>query len=212
MFETNGKPISKNKYILDSMQVNLVPVDEFQNGPAGHRFGETRGEETLFIDSVTPGRYRVQATAQMGYVAAMSSGGLDLLHNPLVVPPGATTSPIEITLRDDGATLEGTIENWQTETQGQNRTLPGQQMACIYLVPMTETMAPVPVSCTGDGHFNLQQVPPGSYRAIAFNRRPGDLEFTNEEAMKKYEAKSQVIELEAGQKQELKLPLNTVSE
>jgi hypothetical protein len=212
MFETNGKPISKNKYILDSMQVNLVPVDEFQNGPAGRRFGETRGEETLFIDSVTPGRYRVQATAQMGYVAAMSSGGLDLLHNPLVVPPGATTSPIEITLRDDGATLEGTIENWQTETQGQNRTLPGQQMACIYLVPMTETMAPVPVSFTGDGHFNLQQVPPGSYRAIAFNRQPGDLEFTNEEAMKKYEAKSQVIELEAGQKQELKLPLNTVSE
>ena len=58
----------------------------------------------------------------------------------------------------------------------------------------------------------LQQVPPGSYRALAFNRQPDELEFTNEEAMKKYEAKSQVIQLEAGEKQELRLPLNAVSD
>ena len=154
----------------------------------------------------------MQVSAQMGYVAAVSSGGLDLLHNPLVVPPGGTSSPIEITLRDDGATVEGTIENWQGETQGRNTLLPGQQLACIYLVPTTETMAPPLVGWTGDGHFSLQQIPPGSYRAIAFNRQPGDLEFTNEDAMKKYEPKSQVIELEAGQKQQLNLQLNAVSE
>ncbi len=53
----------------------------------------------------------------MGYVAAVSSGGVDLLHNPLVVPPGGTSSPIEITLRDDGGTVEGAIENWRAETQ-----------------------------------------------------------------------------------------------
>jgi hypothetical protein len=154
----------------------------------------------------------VHVTAQLGYVAAVSSGGLDLLHNPLVVAPGGTSSPIEITLRDDGATVEGTIENWRSETQGRDTLLPGQQLACIYLVPMTETMAPPLIGWTGDGHFSLQQVPPGSYRALAFNRQPGELEFTNEEAMKKYEAKSQVIQLEAGQKHELRLQLNAVSE
>jgi hypothetical protein len=212
-YEVNGKPVSKSQAILSSMQVNLVPVDELLRGGMG-RFSQARNAdgETLVLDHMLPGRYRVQVSTQTGYVAAVSSGGLDLLHNPLVVAPGGTSSPIEITLRDDGATVEGTIENWRSETQGRDTLLPGQQMACIYLVPMTETMAPSVLGWTGDGHFSLQQVPPGSYRAIAFSRQPGDLEFANEDAMKKYEAKSQVIELEAGQKQELKLQLNVVSE
>jgi hypothetical protein len=212
-YEVNGKPASKSQYILSSVHVNLLPLDEFQRGGMG-RFGQTGAAdgETRVLEHVSPGRYGVHVTAQLGYVAAVSSGGLDLLHNPLVVAPGGTSSPIEITLRDDGATVEGTIENWRSETQGRDTLLPGQQLACIYLVPMTETMAPPLVGWTGDGHFSLQQVPPGSYRALAFNRQPGELEFTNEEAMKKYEAKSQVIQLEAGQKHELRLQLNAVSE
>ena len=212
-YEVNGKPASKSQYILSSVQVNLLPLDEFQRGGMGG-FGQTgtADGETRVLEHVSPGRYRVHVNTQLGYVAAVNSGGLDLLHNPLVVAPGGTSSPIEITLRDDGATVEGTIENWRSETQGRDTLLPGQQLACIYLVPMTETMAPPLVGWTGDGHFSLQQVPPGSYRALAFNRQPGELEFTNEEAMKKYEAKSQVIQLEAGQKQELKLQLNAVSE
>jgi hypothetical protein len=212
-YEVNGKPASKSQYILSSVQVNLVPLDEFQRGGMGG-FGQTgtADGETRVLEHVSPGRYRVHVNTQLGYVAAMNSGGLDLSHNPLVVAPGGTSLPIEITLRDDGATVEGTIENWRRETQGRDTLLPGQQLACIYLVPMTETMTPPLVGWTGDGHFSLQQVPPGSYRALAFNRQPGELEFTNEEAMKKYEAKSQVIQLEAGQKQELKLQLNAVSE
>ena len=212
-YVVDGKPASKSQYILSIMQVNLLPLDEFQRGGMG-RFGQTgtADGETRVLEHVSPGRYRVHVNAQLGYVAAMSSGGLDLLHNPLVVAPGGTSSPIEITLRDDGATVEGAIENWRSETQGRDTLLPGQQLACIYLVPMTETMAPPLVGWTGDGHFSLQQVPPGSYRALAFDRQPGELEFTNEEAMKKYEAKSQVIQLQAGQKQELKLQLNAVSE
>ncbi len=212
-FEADGQPVSKSQYIWNTTQVNLVSLDELQRGGMG-RFGQTRSAEgeTLVLEHVMPGRYRVDVSAQMGYVAAVSSGGLDLLHNPLVVPPGGTSSPIEITLRDDGATVDGTIENWRSETQERDTLLPVQQLACIYLLPMTETMAPPLVGWTGDGHFNLQRIPPGAYRAIAFNRQPGELEFTNEETMKKYEAKSQVIQLEAGQKEQLKLQLNVVSE
>jgi hypothetical protein len=212
-YEVNGKPASRSQYIFSGVQVNLLPLDELQRGGMGG-FGQTSSAEaeTLVLENVSPGRYRVHVNARMGYVAAASSGGLDLLHNPLVVPPGGTSSPIEITLRDDGATVDGTIENWQTETQGRNTVFPGQQLACIYLVPMTETMAPPLVGWTGDGHFSLEQVPPGSYRAIAFNRQPGELETANEEAMKKYEAKSQVIQLEAGQKEQLRLQLNAVGE
>jgi hypothetical protein len=212
-YEVDGKPASRSQYIFSGLQVNLLPLDELQRGGMGG-FGQTISAEaeTLVLEHVSPGRYRVHVNARLGYVAAVSSGGLDLLHHPLVVPPGGASSPIEITLRDDGATVDGTIEDWQTETQGRNTLLPGQQLACIYLVPMTETMAPPLVGWTGNGHFSLEQVPPGSYRAIAFNRQPGELETANEEAMKKYEAKSQVIQLEAGQKEQLRLQLNAVGE
>jgi hypothetical protein len=42
--------------------------------------------------------------------------------------------------------------------------------------------------------------------------KPDELEFTNEEAMKKYEAKSQVMEFDAGEKKQSRLPLNLTSE
>jgi len=65
---------------------------------------------------------------------------------------------------------------------------------------------------TPDGNFSLRQIPPGSYRAMAFDRRPVELEFTNEETMKKYEAKSQVVELTAGQTEQLRLQLITTGD
>jgi hypothetical protein len=63
-----------------------------------------------------------------------------------------------------------------------------------------------------DGSFSVQQIPPGTYRAVAFDRQPEELEFRNEEAMKKYEAQSQVIEFGAGERKQLRLPLNSASD
>ena len=42
-FETNGKPISKSQYILNTMQVNLVPVDELTAWGDGRARSERRG-------------------------------------------------------------------------------------------------------------------------------------------------------------------------
>jgi hypothetical protein len=212
--QENGKPVSPSQMILRSMQVTLFPLDESHGGHAfGARRPESPNDDSVQIENVRPGSYRVQVNSPLGYVASVSSGGTDLLHNPLVVPLGGTSSPIEITLRDDGGVLEGTIENWQTETPGRKINQPGQRPSSVYLLSTTASGAqPLIGWVSQDGSFSVQQIPPGTYRAIAFDRQPLELEFTNEEAMKKYEAKSQVIEFGAGERKQLRLPLNSASD
>jgi hypothetical protein len=212
--EESGKAVSKSQMILRSMQVTLFPVDEFHAGNA-IGMGPPNGphDDWAMIDNVQPGRYWVQTSTPVGYVASVTSGGSDLLHNPLAVPPGGASSPLEITLRDEGATVEGAIENWGEETEGQGFHRAGRKPACVYFVPMAAvTRQPLITWTTPEGDFSLGQIPPGVYRVIAFDRQLGELEFRNEEAMKKYEATSRVVQLDAGQKEQLNLQLNSTRE
>jgi hypothetical protein len=212
--EEDGKPVSRSQMILRSMQLNLFPVEAFRQGSGvGAKPTGKQNDESALIDNVQPGRYWVKVVTPVGYVAAVTSGGWDLLRNPLAVPLGGTSSPIEITLRDDGASVEGTIENWQGETEGQTINQPGQRLSSVYLVPAAKSaMQPLIAWVNPDGNFSFAQIPPGTYRAVAFDRPPTNLEFTNEESMKKYEGKSQVVEFEAGQKMQMRLQLNSTSE
>ena len=60
-----------------------------------------------------------------------------------------------------------------------------------------------------DGSFGLGQIPPGTYRVLAFDNRQSDLAYNDTEAMRKFESKGEVVHLEAGQKEHLKLKLIT---
>ncbi len=212
--EENGKPVSQSQMILRSMQVNLFPLDESHDGnAAGAERSDNPNDNSVRIQNVQAGNYRVQVNTPLGYVAAVNSGGTDLLHNPLVVPVGGTSLPIEITLRDDGGILEGTIENWGAETHVTLINRVGWRPSCVYLVSMSGGGNPPMIEwISQDGTFSVRQIPPGTYRAIAFDRQPEELEFRNEEAMKKYEANSQVVEFEAGERKQLKLALSATVE
>ncbi len=212
--EENGKPVSQSQMILRSMQVNLFPLDESHDGnAAGAERANNPNDNSVRIQNVQPGNYRVQVNTPLGYVAAVNSGGTDLLHNPLVVPVGGTILPIEITLRDDGGILEGTIENWGAEMHVTLINRVGWRPSCVYLIAMSGGGSPPMIEwISQDGTFSVRQIPPGTYRAIAFDRQPEELEFRNEEAMKKYEAKSQFVEFEAGERKQLKLALNATVE
>src|SRR5712692_4910734 len=89
--------------------VTLVPDEEFGSTPAASLRPPTGPEdESLVIENVQPGRYRVNVNAGIGFASSITSGGVDLLRKPLVVGLGGATPPIEIAVRDDGAEIEGT--------------------------------------------------------------------------------------------------------
>jgi hypothetical protein len=171
----------------------LMPVEEFGTGEMRvSEPWEGNVEHTLVVKNVRPGRYRVRVQGGAGYAASIQSGGIDLLRQPLVMGLGGASSTIEVTLRDDGAEVEGKIEE---KTQ-----------SFVYFVQLGGGPGQFHQAVTTpDGSFGLAQLPPGTYRVLAFDHQQDDLAYADAEAMRKLESKGQVIQLEAGQKEHLRL-------
>jgi hypothetical protein len=197
------------------LQVTLLPAEEFGFAPGASLRSPTGPEDdSLVIENVHPGRYRVRVNTSIGYVSSIASGGTDLQRQPLVVGLGGSTPPIEITLRDDGAQVEGTIEGTTTtEARGAGFNSVGQSPGNVYFVPMADSGGQFSVAWVSpDGKFQLQQLPPGAYRVLAFDHQQPDLEYAADEVMGQYDSKAKIIRVVSEQKEHLRLPLITASE
>ena len=177
------------------VQVTLTPVGEFGSAEmAVSQPVENSQENALVIPNVHPGRYRVHVVTGIGFAASIVSGGTDLLRQPLVVGLGGSSSPIEITLRDDGAVVDGKAEE-ATECH-------------VYFLPVAEGSGQFrEANATQDGSFFLGQLPPGTYRVLAFDSPQNDLAYADAEAMRKLESKGQVIHVDASQKEHLRVKI-----
>jgi len=201
----------------------LEPADEFgQNQSYWLRPPTGPEDERLVIDNVQPGRYWVQINPSRGYASSVTSGGVDLQREPLVVSSGGSTSPIEITMRDDSAEIDGDIEGTKASL-GQPENNPTSSSAAaspdfetmaarIYCVPLADSDGQVAEAGVSDERFTLQGLTPGVYRVLAFKRPPSDLEYRNPEAMQAYDGKGQVVRLVAGQKEHVSVHLISQAE
>ena len=182
------------------VQVTLMPIGEFGSGEAAvSQPVENSQDNALVIPNVRPGRYRMHVVTGVGFAASIVSGGTDLLRQPLVVGLGGSSSPIEITLRDDGAEVDGKAEE-ATECH-------------VYFLPVAEGSGQFrEANATQEGSFSLAQLPPGTYRVLAFDSPQNDLAYADAEAMRKLESKGQVLHVDAGQKEHLRLKIITGSD
>ena len=198
------------------LQVSLLPIEEFgfAQGAYLRPPKDPEDDSPLVIENVQPGRYRVLVNTAIGFASSITSNGTDLQHQPLVVPLGGATPPIEITLRDDGAEVEGAIVGASTrDAAGAGFRSPDQSQGNVYFIPVAESSGQFRMAWVSpEGTFTLQQLPPGVYRALAFDRQQPDLEYASEETLSKYESKAQVVRVVAGQKEHLQLPLITQGE
>jgi hypothetical protein len=171
-------------------------------------------DDSLVLENVAPGRYRVRVETSVGFVSSVRSGGTDLQRQPLVVGAGAAPPPIEVTVRDDGAEMEGTIEGaGGSETAGSRVAWPGQYQGTVYFLPMDSSGGQLKqVLVFLDGKFQVQQLAPGTYRVLAFDSPQQDLEYASDEVMRQYDSKARVIRVVPGQKEQLRLALITSGE
>ena len=156
----------------------------------------------LVIENVPAGEYRVIVNTPFGYVASIRCGDKDLLSSPLVIGGSGALPPIEVTLRDDGAQLNGSVVEIANRNHG-NGAVPGAIAGFVYLAPVQENAQTKMTVVQADGSFELTQLPPGTYRVVAFEKQKADLEFWNEEAMRKYD--TQVITVLPGQKEKIQV-------
>jgi hypothetical protein len=147
-------------------------------------------------------------------VASINSGSTDLLHQPLIIGMSGSVSPLEITLRDDGVDVEGTVYSADTTL---DRVTPNsafnQPLGFVCLVPMDSIDKRCRTAWVGaDGTFNFQQLAPGSYHALAMERGHPQIDWLSDEILAQYESKAQVVHVARDQKERIRLPLITASE
>lgn len=178
--------ISGNPYELRGSNTRVTP--------SGDRITEVRG--------LRPGIYAVEFHP-FGpyYVASAYCGAVDLLREPLTATDGSPTDPIVYVLRDDGGRLSASV---RLNDQDSGATVLLYSAANSILPP---SLIDIP---DRDAH-SIQNIPPGDYIALAFDRLD-DLEYTNREAMAPYLARGTQVSISAGASASITLDLIRRSE
>jgi hypothetical protein len=129
-----------------------------------------------------PGRYAVQLMPNgHWYIESARCGQTNLFNEDLNVQAGGLGQAIEIVLRDDFATVSGAVSLHGQPAQG-----------TVLLIPEVNSRGTMVFPTNQDGRFQREDLPPGDYKAIAFDRVDG-LEYTNTEAMRAYSAWEQPL-------------------
>jgi hypothetical protein len=203
------------------LNIYLESADEFEIARSGALHNPVGPQdEALFIENVSPGRYWVHVNSSRGFASSVTCGDVDLQRQPLVVGSAGSTTPIEITMKDDGAEIDGVVEGATTEGPDllsvlgkRTRGYAYESLPHVYLIPTAESGGEFrDVWVSPEGKFNSQQVPPGVYRVLAFDHPPQELEYRNPAAMREFDSKGQTVRLEAGQKEHLQLQVISTSE
>src|SRR5882762_7471592 len=162
--------------------------------------GET-GASSLELQNIAPGTYRVEVNPNGPlYVQSAMFGTTNLFESDLSVAPGSSPQPIEITLRDDVASLSGTVSL-------DNRPL----SATILAISEHASATPRMQSTDAAGGFQLSFLSPGMYKILAVDH-PDRLEYSNPEILRKYLSKAREVMLLPDQSAKIDLELAKVGE
>jgi len=194
-FRTNGGANAN-----ENSPVGAVMLTKNQrSGRRGAAWAELEGEgdgddKRMVVKRVDPGSYSVDIRPNPGwYVESALYGSVDVLTEDLTVPEGGTTEAIEVTLRNDGASVSGNVRG-----RG-SAPVSGKVLLVSNRAPRLVSVARIV-----NGAFNIGDLAPGSYRAIAIDQAD-DLEYRNPDVLRDYLTKAQDVTL--GPKQESRVDL-----
>ena len=195
--------------------IALSPVEQFGMGrtvTAQRVQGSL--EKGLMLSNVGAGTYWLQVSPSNCYSASATWGEADVLHRPLTVGAEGASTPIEVTLRNDGAEVSGSVQLPETLNFQKSRKGVGPfPLVYLYFVPVGEIGREVRRAMVlQDGTFDETQIAPGTYRILLFDHLMTELGAANSEVMRKYETKGVVVELSASQKLRLSSALALVGE
>jgi len=164
------------------LNITLIAADSAISDMAGGGLSQPpgSGDPNLFmLDNAVPGRYWVLTYPYEGYVSSITSGGSDLSRQPLIVGPGNSTAPIQITLRNNTGQIQCTVNTTgATETataataSSATTAAPGEvKPIFLYAIPTTQTSSQIPqTQGQGTQAITFANLAPGTYRVVAYDR------------------------------------------
>jgi len=164
------------------LNITLIAADSAISDMAGGGLSQPpgSGDPSLFhLDNVIPGRYWVLTYAYEGYVSSITSGGSDLSRQPLIVGPGNSTVPIQVTLRNNTGQIQCTVNSPAATEPASVATAAGATGAApgevkpifLYAIPTTQTSSQIPqTQGQGTDSITFPNLAPGTYRVVAYDR------------------------------------------
>ena len=202
-------PQGSNPEYLQSLPlaVALVPIDSGLPSynqaisPTGGSQGTLPAAGQLFFPRIAPGTYELVTESPPGvslYAESATWGSTDLLRGNLVLDSAASVSPIEVVVRDDGASLSGTISS--------GNPVPSEQV-----VLLTEKRKRARLVRAPAGRFEVSGLAPGVYRVFAIDGT-AEADYEDPAFLAKISSKIQEITLTPKQSASINLELATVGE
>jgi hypothetical protein len=175
---------------------HLLPQNQYGSELIG-----TDESRWLGIRNVPPGAYSVQIFPNGPYyVQSARSGSLDLLERELTVTSGGSVRPIDIVLRDDVATLSGTVSLSRKRV-----------FATVLAVPVSNPGQVLVITAGSDGSFQFGNLAPGPYKLLAVDH-VDDWEYGNPEVLRKYLSNARDIVLGPNQSASVELQMMRIEE
>jgi protocatechuate 3,4-dioxygenase beta subunit len=182
--------------------VELVSLDGKQGQYWTQR--DARSPKQMVIRNVQPGAYRLEASVyDRWYVASASYRGRDAWREPIEIGSGQG-GEIDVVMRDDGALIHGKIAADVS-----------QRPASVLVLDESRPFAPGKMTGVNpsDGSFTIFGLAPGSYRLYAFPAADlQQIEYSNAKALERYEQRSQLVTVGAGEDKNITLGLIEVPE
>ncbi len=198
---------------LANVRVNLTPADMtrmMMSTPSG----QSSPDGTFRLENIQPGRYDVQANAPAGtYLKSVRYGQQEILGKELDLGAGAA-GDLELTFRYGAAEVDGTVQAAESGSAPAGTSSTGQPAASaaatsILLVPevLNSDGSGMHFGSTNqNGTFTFKNVPPGHYRAYAFEDVDTD-DLQNPEVLKQLESRGTDVELKENDRKQVQLPL-----
>jgi hypothetical protein len=179
-----------------AVNLMLFSAEPFASGSVSGGMSAVPGSNgsAFAINVMEAGRFWVEAfPASSAYVSSMTSGGVDLASNPLIVAPGSPTSSIDVTLRDDAGTITGQVNAGTADAPTGTPTPGDSAQVFIYAIPLSPTSGPMHGTLPGpDGSFSIPNIAPGSYRVVACDA-PQQIEYHTPEGLAVWATKGQTV-------------------
>ena len=190
-------------------QVTLVPEDQTAWHPQiGSQLAEP--DSLPELANVAPGVYSVEIHPSLAtlYVQSARCGSLDLTEQKLTVAPGASIPPIEITLRDDYATLAGKIRMTEESEIASVIAILNGRVQQVQNYAFSRAALPPGTDSSVDFQLFLA---PGVYKVLAVDRID-DLEYSNPEVLEKYADATREVSIGTNDRTKIELSVVHVGE
>ena len=211
-FVGGGGRGARPRQVQVNVPARVVLISQGEAVSRQQRFAQPgQGENSLEVAEVPPGVYALQVFPNGSYyVQSARSGSLNLLEQNLTVAPGSSVDPIEIVLRDDFASLEGSVAMGAENDSATVIAIPESGQPQMRGVDVSRPW-PNNDASHAAAVFEMGQLAPGNYKILAVDRAD-DFEYGSPEVLRKYLSKAREISLIANQQAKIELELVHVGE